>query len=641
MIPSTTVNKKLSQPNERRLNLTLPHIPSDILNNGATCYIGWHLLLTILILFIPILLGLWNGSTASAASSNKDSYKETQAAQNQQDGEPLVFAFYYSWFDESIWYSNTLSDQPVRPYASRERAIMGQHIEQAQRAGIDAFLVAWYGPGTNQTEPNLAALLEEAASRNFKIGILFESDAPTFRGIGDISAALQHARTVHMQHPAYIRVGGKPVMFFWRNYIYDVGTWTSVRNQVDPSGSQIWISEGIDVSFLSTFDGHHLYSNTWKPANDLGYTNQKFARWVQNAREKHGKRLYWVSTVMPGYDDVRIRPSNGYRTSREGGAYYERGWQAAIESNPDWIVVNSFNEWPEGTYIEPSVTYGDLFLTLTASWSLRYTGRAATVYAPSAPQPQTASPVPSVPIQSPPQPLVVEPIALNQITPNQIAVVDVDLLNVRSQPNTSSAIVAQLTSETELRAVARATGWIQVAWTQAGNQQKEGWVYEPMVRLQSLAESAVSSTIEMAQPSTTVATNSPIGHSLSSVQNQLTDSTAVERAATDGGLAESGEGAENSPAAIVAVPSLNLRKEPNTKSAVVRLLLEEMVLPITGTGLADADLDEVLAESGDFDAASLKDARWLQVTHGEYGGWIYSPMVRISGDLKTISTVGN
>ena len=77
-------------------------------------------------------------------------------------------------------------------------------LTRPNAAGIDAFLVAWYGPGggPNQTETNLAAMLDEAAARDFRIGILFETDSPFFAGVGDVTSALQHIQTVHANHPA-------------------------------------------------------------------------------------------------------------------------------------------------------------------------------------------------------------------------------------------------------------------------------------------------------------------------------------------------------------------------------------------------------------------------------------------------------
>jgi hypothetical protein len=120
---------------------------------------------------------------------------------------------------------------------------------------------------------------------------------------------------------------------------------------------------------------------------------------------------------MPGYDDRQVRPGTGFARSRDGGDYYLQSWQAAIASQPDWIVINSFNEWPEGTYIEPSQAHGSLYLDLTREWSARFKGAdfssrpsagtakaaqaAATALPPTpTPAPELAStPLPSLQIQ--------------------------------------------------------------------------------------------------------------------------------------------------------------------------------------------------------------------------------------------------
>ena len=291
-----------------------------------------------------------------------------------------------------------MSDLPAQPYASRDRSVMGRQIDQAKAAGIDAFLVAWYGPegAANQTEENLRALLDEAAARDFRIGILFETDSPFMAGLDGVRTALQHALAVHAAHPAYLRADGRPVLFFWRSGLYGVETWASLRSQVDPGYAALWIGEGVDTSHLTVFDGHFLYSNTWNPPADLTATNQKFAGRVAAMSAATGTPELWVATVMPGYNDVRIRPGSGFSRDREGGAYYAQSWQAAIASAPDWIVITSFNEWPEGTQIEPSATYGDQYLGLTATWSSQFkAGSGQSNSAAPAPFPAEATALPA------------------------------------------------------------------------------------------------------------------------------------------------------------------------------------------------------------------------------------------------------
>ncbi|HSN77842.1 MAG TPA: endo-1,3-alpha-glucanase family glycosylhydrolase [Anaerolineae bacterium] len=399
------------------------------------------------------------------------------------EGQRLVLAFYYNWFDENTWTPAKVPDFPAQPYVSRDPAVMDRHIAQAQGAGIDAFVVSWYGPGGgNQTEGNFAAMLDVAAARGFKLALDVEVTSP-FAGGGTAGTAemLRHALATHANHPAYLRVDGKPVFFFWRQQRYGVDTWQGIRDQVDPGRGSIWIAEGIDMSYQAVFDGHHLYSVTWNPPSDVAATANKFSRWMQDARNRYGSHRYWVATVMPGYNDTRTGRGNAFARSREDGAYYVRTWQAAIASNPDWVIITSFNEWPEGTYIEPSQTYGDRYLGLTAEWAGRFKRGEGMVYTPPAP---AASGPPAAPPTPAPTPTPVP-------TPSYAAVrVETAVLNLRSAPDTSASLLGQATATSVWRTLAKLPdeSWWQVCCVDRQRAWVSGQYVQPVGPAEALQQ---------------------------------------------------------------------------------------------------------------------------------------------------------
>jgi hypothetical protein len=311
-------------------------------------------------------------------------------------GERLVLAFYYAWYDMSTW-QKPLSDQPTQPYMSADPAAIERHVVWARQAGIDAFVQSWYGPQAenNQTEANFAALLDIAARHGFAAAVDLEVSSPFIQSEQQVVAALQHLLAVHAAHPAYLRVDGRPVVFFWHQDRYSVPSWQAIRDQVDPQRGSIWIAEGVDLDYLGPFDGNHLYSVAWDAEPEGTLT-----RWGQRIREwsVDGGFKFWVATVMPGYDDRATGRSEAFVRERADGVYYRRCWDGAVASGADWVLVTSFNEWMEGTQIEPSTSYGDFYLNLTRELGDAY--RASEPPATEVPPPATVSPT-DTPLPSP------------------------------------------------------------------------------------------------------------------------------------------------------------------------------------------------------------------------------------------------
>jgi hypothetical protein len=338
----------------------------------------------VVLLCAALLQGLWHPSPAQA------------------EAERLVLAFYYPWFDKNTWSGGQVPDLPQTQYNSDNRSVMARQIDEAKAGGIDAFVFNWWGKG-NRTEKNLKAMLGVAAEKGFRIAVDFDINSPTMSGPASYADNLRHLLTVHAVHPAYLRYQGRPVVFFYNVSRLSVGTWQSIRDQVDPGHSAIWIAEGTDLQYLSVFDGHHLYSITWPNRTPPAQTLSSWGDRLRSYNRQKGTNKLWVATVMPGYDDRKARPGSGFARSRDGGDYYRACWQAAIASKPHWIVVNSFNEWPEGSYIEPSQAYGNLYLDLTHELSGRFKGASFAVNT-EPPKSPSATSVPPTPAAPPPAP---------------------------------------------------------------------------------------------------------------------------------------------------------------------------------------------------------------------------------------------
>jgi len=288
----------------------------------------------------------------------------------------LVLANYFAWFDGNGWDACNISagDNPTQRYHSDDPAATARHISLALSAGIDGFTQQWVGPG-DRTDRNFSNLLNQSAGKPFYSTVVFLRHIWPGATQANTRDAINYLISTYANNPNFLHIGGRPVIFFTDVYrIPRAGgqsaqnAWASLRAQVDPNHATIWIAEGLDPSFLSVFDGLWVYK-----VFHAAYPNDylKASAWAARTRARGANKL-WVATISPGWDDrnagcrpdVRA-PSQPFVKPRDNGNTYRATFNAAMKSNPDLLWINSFNEWVEGTYIEPSKFYGDLYLNLT------------------------------------------------------------------------------------------------------------------------------------------------------------------------------------------------------------------------------------------------------------------------------------
>jgi hypothetical protein len=316
------------------------------------------------VLSMALLLG------ASVLPARPVAMAASTAAPASQAGGKLVLAFYYMWYGPGDFDRGQMPDRPVAPYASGQAEVIDRQVREARDAGIDAFISSWTGPGT-ETDKNFPALLDIAARRNFKATLYFETNHAAQHG--DVATQLQALLGKYVNHPAFLRWNGKPVVFFWSpQTLGGAAAWRGVRQRLDPGNSQIWSVDTTDQSYLDVFDTIHFFSAAkWNGNTDVARVNAQWRGIVDAYNKSHGTARMWTAGVTPGWDESRIQPPRNPAKvfPRRDGAMYEEAWRGAMASNPEWITITSYNEWFEGTQIEPGAGYANKYLDLTRKYA--------------------------------------------------------------------------------------------------------------------------------------------------------------------------------------------------------------------------------------------------------------------------------
>lgn len=296
--------------------------------------------------------------------------------------QPKVLAFYYSWYKLAHWVGGSLAryNRNDDPYDSGDPSAIGRHIRQAQDAGIDAFLVSWWGRGSFIND-NVRTLYRRLKGTGIKAAIYFETRSDAFTSKKRVVKQLKYVLDKYASKPHYLRYQGKPVIYFYStqhvlrgesgssNPAY-LRVWRNIFKRLRRSGHRFKaVGMATKPGDLGIFDGLHIYSTrTTRTLNrQMTLTTRAYAS------VHGGGRRVWGTTVAPGYDDRHLtgRSTTTY-VPRGAGYHYRTQWSAAIGTFSDQALILSFNEWFETTNIEPNHRWGDKYLRITREKAGRY-----------------------------------------------------------------------------------------------------------------------------------------------------------------------------------------------------------------------------------------------------------------------------
>lgn len=279
------------------------------------------------------------------------------------------------------------------PYSSCDPKIIRKHMEMIRKARIGVIVITWWN-NDDIGKKSVPLILDEAAKKDIKVCFHIEP----FKGRNAITTrkTMRYLVQKFGKHSAFYRLKNKPIFFVYDSYLTPAEEWqtllhkngkNSIRNAAEDAWMiGLWVGEGDSTFFeQSGFDGFYTYFGA------TGFTHGSTPKnWPKLQKWADQHQLLFIPSVSPGYIDSRVRPWNTVNTrERQNGKYYDNMFRSAIQSKVKYIGITSFNEWHEGTQIEPAKpfrsaafhyqNYGklspDFYLKRTAYWLRKWEER--------------------------------------------------------------------------------------------------------------------------------------------------------------------------------------------------------------------------------------------------------------------------
>jgi len=275
----------------------------------------------------------------------------------------------------------------IGPYDSLEPEVVRWHIRLAKAAGIDGFLVDWWGPGNWQKVPGhtckafVDVLLPIAEEEGFKVALCDELPQ-FFKGFDQVVAWTAEYLDRFRRSPAYLHIDGQPVYYIyqvWQGAMSVEGCRRLIATTEKRVGPVYWVVDKMRCRLAKNSPNNRelFFPDAWLKIPEIdalgGYATFSNMRvhepadlrllYGRLAKQAHEAGRKVLLPVHPGLDNSKFNPKP-YVMPRREGATLRAFLDAALAAKADVIAVTSFNEWPETTVIEPSRDWPDPYLYL-------------------------------------------------------------------------------------------------------------------------------------------------------------------------------------------------------------------------------------------------------------------------------------
>ncbi len=264
-----------------------------------------------------------------------------------------IFAHFMGWFG-SAGHMNV-------GYVSNDQTKVHKQVWDMKGRGISGAILDWYGPENSVVDQTARFLRTESELQGFQFAITEDVGSVSRfakTNVCDVTdkliSDLNYAYTNYETSSAYLRINGRPVVFFFGVEAYFVD-WAKVRSQV--SGNPLFIFRNPGAMIDPAADGGFswIQINGSDPYDmQLGYLDGFYAAALAHPdRVPYGSAYLGFNDTLAGWGANRVMHQQCARTwlatFAEAGKYYNTTTQLRN------LQIATWNDYDEGSEIETGI----------------------------------------------------------------------------------------------------------------------------------------------------------------------------------------------------------------------------------------------------------------------------------------------
>lgn len=264
------------------------------------------------------------------------------------------------------------------PYDSMDPDILEYQVLLMKLSGIDGVIVDWYGTGQLWDYPGIndrtIALFHHIEKAGLKFSICYEDQ--TLNNLisqNIISAAdkivqgqkdIKYLEETWFAKEAYAKIDDKPVLLnFGPQFFKQSSEWEAIFSAL--ASPPLFFTE--DNRTAPAADGAFSWPPMWKAPADGELTQTALKQYLNDFSAKSKSWPYRISSAFPGFNDIykEAGVSDGYAfLAADNGSTFQLTLDQALSDNPHAIQIVTWNDYGEGTIVEPTEEFGYLYLEM-------------------------------------------------------------------------------------------------------------------------------------------------------------------------------------------------------------------------------------------------------------------------------------